>query len=255
MDITLNTVVFARDVGVLDLSLRRLVCHTPEPFRLAIWVNGSSKAVREYCDDFARNRENTEVHFSKKNVGHGDALDELMALCETEYFVCFDMDSFPTATGWIDDLAGRIRGDVKCAGVIERAVGKRNRWGEYVHPSCLMIRVEDFEALKHPKHGLQFGGLSCSRADVGEMITVNIMRRGLRTDGWRFTHNHFPELRWGFRHYGGYWCHVWMVSQMFGQGLWHGHRGTDWVHSLYGASPERLQELTDNFLDEMAPQR
>lgn len=252
MDATLNMVVFAEDVRVLDLSMRRLFKHTrPEEAGLAIWVNGSSKAVKDYCRNLADARPGTRLYFSR-NIGHPDALDELMSRCETRYFVCFDMDSFPIADGWLDDLKAKLDSGASAAGVIESASGKRNKWGEYVHPSCMMFDMAEFESLKHPKHGLRFGGFSPVRADCGEMITIRIIKSGKRYDGWRYTHCHFPgELDWGFRYYGGFWCHIWMVSRLCGERRWHGKRGADWIYGLYGASPERYGELLDRFVREL----
>jgi len=246
VDVTLNTVVFAEDTRVLDICLRGLRRYTPDCIPLAIWVNGSSPVVKEYCRLFAAARGETEVFFSR-NIGHAPALDELMAICRTRYFACFDMDSFPVASGWLLDLEAKLKAGASCAGVIERAVGRRNRWGEYVHPSCMLFDMAEFESLKHPRHGLRFGGLSPTRADVGEMITVRIMQTGRKYDGWRYTHSHFPELRWGFRYYGGYWCHIWMVSQLAGQHRWRGRQGTDWIYGLYGTSPEQYTKLLDQF--------
>lgn len=259
MEITLNMVVFAEDAGVLDVSLRRVARHTRQaPMRL--WVQGGcTPEVHERCREFAAARGDTDVVVSRKNIGHGPALDRLWEMCETPYFLCFDMDSFPVADGWLEDLEAKVDAGASCAGVIERAVGRRNRWGEYVHPSCLLIGKDEFESLRHPRHGLRFGGFSPTRADVGEMITVRIMRTGRRYDGWKYTHSRFPdEVRWGFRHYGGYWCHIWMVSQLAGQKRWHGRgdarskTGTAWVYGLHGVTPERYGELMETFLAENA---
>lgn len=250
-------VVFAEDVGVLDVSLRRVARHTRQvPIRL--WVQGGcTPEVHKHCREFAATRSDTDVVVSRKNIGHGPALDRLWEMCETPYFLCFDMDSFPVADGWLEDLESKLVAGASCAGVIERAVGRRNKWAEYVHPSCFLIGKDEFESLKHPKHGLQFGGLSPTRADVGEMITVQVMRTGRRYDGWRYTHSRFPdEVRWGFRYYGGYWCHIWMVSQLAGQKRWHGRGDVDrkngmaWVYDLYGVTPERYDELMEMFLVE-----
>ena len=252
VDITLNTVVFAEDTRVLDLSMRRLVRHTrAEDLRLSVWVNGSSLAVRDYCRALTDAWPGAQLYLSRRNIGHGDALDELLSKCGTRYFLCFDMDSFPVADGWLDDLMARLGAGASCAGVIERASGRRNKWGEYVHPSCMVFDRAEFDALKHPVRGLRFGGLSPVRADCGEMVTVRVVRTGRRYDGWRYTHCRFPELKWGFRHYGGYWCHIWMVSRLCAERRWHGKRGSDWIHGMYGASPERYAELLDAFVAEM----
>jgi len=257
VDVTLNMVVFAEEPDILGMSLRRIVRHTRHtPMRL--WVQGGcTPQVREFCQQFAAEHGDTDVVISRKNIGHGPALDRLWNLCETPYFLCFDMDSFPVADGWLENLELKVVAGASCAGVIERAVGRRNRWGEYVHPSCLLIGKDEFESLKHPRHGLRFGGLSPTRADVGEMITVQIMRSGRRYGGWRYTHSRFTdEVRWGFRYYGGYWCHIWMVSQLIGQKRWHGRgdaenkAGMAWVYNLYGVTPERYAELMAEFLSE-----
>lgn len=266
MDVTLNTVVFAADTAVLDLSLHRLARHTPRDARLAMWVNGSSKAVADYCESFAARRGRTRVYVSE-NIGHGDALDELMSRCGSRYFVCFDMDSFPVADGWLDDLKSKLDAGASCAGVLESAVGRRNKWGEYVHPSCLMIETEEFRRLRHPKHGLRFGGLSPRRADVGEMITVQTMRAGGHYDGWRYTHSHYPHLKWGFRYYGGYWCHIWQISRLLNSGCWKGvnvddpdrdpdidrvvRQGRDEIYRNYGVTADEFGRLLPSFIDEM----
>jgi len=86
---------------------------------------------------------------------------------------------------------------------------------------------------------------------------VQIMRTGRRYDGWRNTHSRFPdEVRWGFRYYGGYWCHIWMVSQLAGQKRWHGSgnaenkAGMAWIYDLHGVTPQRYAELMAVFLAE-----
>jgi hypothetical protein len=163
------------------------------------------------------------------------------------------MDSFPVSDGWFSDLQARISDRVPLSGIIERSVGKRNRWGEYVHPSCLLISKEHFGMLRNMSDGLRFGGLSPTRADCAEMLTVTAKRAGLELDGWRYTHSHFSEVAWGFRYYGGFWCHVWMLSQLVGQRRWHGESGENWIYGLYGVSRERFTELLNQFVVQMLP--
>lgn len=76
-----------------------------------------------------------------RNIYHGAAMDLGFLLSQTEHVVALDVDAFPVRNDWLEVLGAKLREGATVAGA-EALRG-------YVHPCCLMMRLERFVARRH----------------------------------------------------------------------------------------------------------
>lgn len=93
------------------------------------------------------------------NVGHELALDLGFLAARTEFVVALDVDAFPIADGWLEQLLEPL--DQGC----EISGARLNR--EYVHPCCLAMRTRRFVEQAHSFKSSYSNG----RGDVGEAMS------------------------------------------------------------------------------------
>lgn len=76
-----------------------------------------------------------------RNIYHGAGMDLGFLLSRTEYVAALDVDAFPIREDWLEVLRLPLQGGVTVSG----AQALRG----YVHPCCLMMRLDRFVARRH----------------------------------------------------------------------------------------------------------
>ena len=111
----------------LPLTLR----FTEVPHQISIWDNGSRDDSRGLLSLYSKAfPERVRVYRSRRNVGHGQALENLLNETSREYVVFLDCDAVPLRSGWIADLRGPVLGGAAACGVPHLNL-------DFLHPSCL----------------------------------------------------------------------------------------------------------------------
>lgn len=141
----------------------------PSRGRLEILVvdNGSSDHSRDFLRA-CRAQPGFRALLLSRNIYHGPAMDLAFLLARTEYVVALDVDAFPVAHGWLDQLLAPLEAGRTVAGA-EAARG-------YIHPCCLAMRTDRFAARDHtftPHVGTWSPErLGVDEWDTGESITM-----------------------------------------------------------------------------------
>lgn len=76
-----------------------------------------------------------------RNIYHGAGMDLGFLLSRTEYVVALDVDAFPIRCGWLEALQAPLRAGATVSGA--------QALRDYVHPCCLMMRLDRFVASRH----------------------------------------------------------------------------------------------------------
>jgi hypothetical protein len=76
-----------------------------------------------------------------RNIYHGAGMDLGFLLSRTEYVVALDLDAFPIREDWLEVLRAPLRSGATVSGA--RALR------DYVHPCCLMMRLDRFVTRRH----------------------------------------------------------------------------------------------------------
>ncbi len=115
---------------------------SPEGGTLEILVvdNGSTDGSRKWLRS-QRARGRVRSVLLPRNVFHGPAMDLAFLLSRTEYTVALDVDAFPIADGWLDQLLEPLKARKYVAG----AEARRG----YIHPCCLAMRTDYFARRRH----------------------------------------------------------------------------------------------------------
>jgi hypothetical protein len=169
----------ARDYPWIDLCLRQIERHSRgSSYEVLVFDSSWLPEHRKIMEDYPMVRR-FQPRQEGRSLRHGPALDRLVKRVRpgTEFVITLDTDSFPIRDGWIENLTGRLTGDVLLAGV----------WRDemlpvkpaFIHPTCLAIRRSTLQDLGA---GFAIG----AGADVASNITDAVHARGARTSKlWR----------------------------------------------------------------------
>src|SRR3954454_3326596 len=169
----------ARDYPWVELCLRQIERHSRgSSYEVLVFDNSWLPEHREIIENDPKVRR-FQPRQEGRSLRHGPSLDRLVKRVRpgTEFVITLDTDSFPIRDGWIENLTGRLTGDVLLAGV----------WRDemlpvkpaFIHPTCLAIRRSTLQDLGA---GFAIG----SGADVASNITDAVHARGARTSKlWR----------------------------------------------------------------------
>ncbi len=144
--------------------------HSPEGTRIVVVDNGSVDGSRE----FLRSRPDVDSILLPLNVGHGVALDLGVAKARTETIAVLDVDAFPIADNWLDEVEDALAGGKKvCGAYIHRS---------YIHPCFLVARRQTLLAQgpslrargRYPKAGRRRPG---TFLDTGEAFCQSLAVR------------------------------------------------------------------------------
>lgn len=151
---------------LLSTTVRAVRQFSPEA-RLVVVDNGSEEKPRI---------QNARVIRLDRNLGHGPALDIGFFAARTRFVVALDVDAFPIADSWLEQLTEPLRsGEANVSGahggeVIDRWAEDRNQaWKgrDFVHPCCLAMELRRFVRAGHSFRKAQIGD---RLADPGEEI-------------------------------------------------------------------------------------
>ena len=150
--------------ALLPVVLQAIERFSPDPPEVIVVDNASSDGSQAWL---RANRHRLRPVFLRRNIYHGPAMDLGFLLSRTEYVVALDIDAFPVRADWLEVLQGCLRDGATVAGA--RAMR------DYVHPCCLMMRLDRFVALRHtfqPHIGdWQPERLGVDEWDAGESIS------------------------------------------------------------------------------------
>lgn len=104
----------------IELMLYALMQLTSNPYRVIICDNGSNKKDLIKLKRMTKLYNNISIILRKQtkagSFGHGEALDYLVQLVETDYFVVMDADAIFLANDWDNILLSGLGVKIKCIG-------------------------------------------------------------------------------------------------------------------------------------------
>jgi hypothetical protein len=169
----------ARDYPWIDLCLRQVERHSRgSSYEVLVWDNTWMPEHRKLIERAPRVRR-FEPREEGHHLRHGQSLDRLVKRVRpgTEFIITLDTDSFPIRDGWIENLTGRLTGDVLVAGVWRDEMLPKKP--AFIHPSCLAIR-------RSTLLDLGAGFAIAGGADVAANITDAVHKRqGRASRLWR----------------------------------------------------------------------
>jgi hypothetical protein len=128
--------------------------------------NGSTDGSRAFLRQ-ERSRRRLRAVLLPRNVFHGPAMDLAFLLSTTQYVIALDVDAFPIADGWLDQLLTPLQNG--------RYVSGAEALRGYIHPCCLAMSTAYFARRRHtftPKVGTwDPNRLGRDEWDTGESIT------------------------------------------------------------------------------------
>jgi hypothetical protein len=124
--------------ALLPDVLRAIERYSPIRPKVIVVDNASTDGSRAWL---RANRHRLRPVLLPRNLYHGPAMDLGFLLSRTEYVVALDIDAFPVRADWLDTLQARLKEGAAVAG----AQAMRG----YVHPCCLMMRLDRFVARWH----------------------------------------------------------------------------------------------------------
>jgi hypothetical protein len=207
----------ARDYPWVDLCLRQIERHSRgSSYEVLVFDNSWLPEHRTILESHPRVRR-FEPRQAGRNVRHGPALDRLVRRVhpDTEFVVTLDTDSFPIRDGWIENLTGRLTGDVLVAGAWRDEMLPVKR--AFVHPTCLGIRRSTLEELGT---GFAIAG----GTDVAANITDAVHRRGGRSSKLRRSNRWNPHF---------------LMGAVYGDLVYHQGAGSRAPVFSQGSDPER----------------
>ncbi len=191
------TIVICYQSGTSDMlraCLTALDRYTQHPIRVMVLTQkqpfGEEDAYMA-VEGFAL----ANVHVIPCSSGHvhGKLLDAFIPKdVGTELFLTLDSDCFPVADGWLGDLVGMLKGDVRISGILhpwapppddmdkrklEWRVRSQHCWNR-THVACQLMRKSDFIELGHKYD---------AGDDTGLAITAEAARRGWAVAGFKPT--------------------------------------------------------------------
>jgi glycosyltransferase involved in cell wall biosynthesis len=119
--------------------LRAIETLSPPGTEVIVVDNGSADGSAALLR--ARRGPGLRVVLLPTNVFHGPAMDLAFLLSRTRYVIALDVDAFPIAPGWVEQLTAPLERGFAVVGA-EAARG-------YVHPCCLAMRLDRFAAMRH----------------------------------------------------------------------------------------------------------
>lgn len=151
-------------------TLRAVRRYSPGRTEVIVVDNASTDG----STDFLRRERDLRSVSLPWNIGHGPALDLGFTLTRGEFVASLDVDAFPVADRWLEELAHPIRlGSATVAG----AQALRG----YVHPCCLLLRRRRFLEMRHTFVGRfkKTSTLGSEYWDTGESISIREGRNRL----------------------------------------------------------------------------
>jgi hypothetical protein len=138
----------AREFPWIRLCIQQIKRHTRRvPYEILVWDNARIREQRRWLKNQPRVRTFGPRIGGGREKSHGHALDLLVQEVspDTEFVITMDTDAFPVRDGWMDNILGRLHGDVQLAGVWrDELVPARPA---FIHPCCLAIRLETLKLL------------------------------------------------------------------------------------------------------------
>ena len=112
--------------------------YSPDRPEVIVVDNASSDGSRPWLRS---QRHRARPVLLPRNIYHGAGMDLGFLLSRTEYVVALDVDAFPIRADWLEALQAPLR-----AGATVSGAGALRG---YVHPCCLMMRLDRFVASRH----------------------------------------------------------------------------------------------------------
>jgi len=116
-------------LSFLRLTIDAIRATSPADTEIIVFDNGSSDGSLEYL----QSRSDVRTMRSPINLGHGVALDVVIAAVDTEFLVVLDVDAFPISDRWLPESIAALEAGAQVAG----ARMHRN----FVHPCFLVTRT------------------------------------------------------------------------------------------------------------------
>jgi hypothetical protein len=180
----------AREFPWIDLCLKQIERHSRgSSYEVLVWDNTWLPEHRELIEKNPKVRR-FEPSEPGTDVRHGASLDQLVRQVRprTKFIITLDTDSFPIRDGWIENLTGRLAGDVLVAGVWRDEMLPRKP--AFIHPCCLAIRKRTLRDL-----GAKF--MVGSGADVAHNVTLAVQEAGARASKLRRSNHFNPHFLMG----------------------------------------------------------
>ena len=201
-------VVYYRTPELIRVCLDQLEKHaTPDLREVMVVDNGSGDGVvRSLSHPLAR------PHVLRRNYGHGWALDWAARRVRTRYLVTLDSDAWPVSDDWLPALLGALEGGAAAAGI--------TYFRDYLRPACLAIETRTVRRyglsfLRREPPSWQHEELGTRYWDVGEAVTMELRRRGLRLHGIPADGDPEGERDVAVgRTYGGIVYHLWAATRV-----------------------------------------
>lgn len=104
----------------IEVMLEAFVKLTASPYKVIIADNGSNKKHLMRLARVAQQHKNLHIIFRKQSlpgsIGHGEAMDLMVDLVDTPYFVTMDADATFLTKNWDLKLLGKLDGNVRAIG-------------------------------------------------------------------------------------------------------------------------------------------
>jgi hypothetical protein len=130
----------AREFPWIDLCLRQIERHSRgSSYEVMVWDNTRMPEHKELIEAHPNVRRFEPVD-PQLDLRQGKSLNRLAKKIRpgTEFIITLDSDSFPIRDGWIENLTGRLTGDVELAGAWRDELLPHKP--AYVHPCGLALR-------------------------------------------------------------------------------------------------------------------
>lgn len=104
----------------IEIMLESFAKLTASPYKVIIADNGSTKKHHKKLVEVAQLHDDLQLIFRKQSisgsVGHGEAMDLMLKLVDTPYFVTMDADAVFLTKNWDKKLLSRLNSKVKAIG-------------------------------------------------------------------------------------------------------------------------------------------
>jgi glycosyltransferase involved in cell wall biosynthesis len=158
-------------LGLIKVTLDAVRRYSPSGTNVIVVDNASEDGAAEWL----RARRDITLIELDSNYGHGPALDIGFLRARTRYVIALDVDAFPIADSWIDQLTALLNDGATFAGAQggtadDSILEEKPEWAgrDFIHPCCCAMRLRRFV---YRRHSFRKVKREVRTLDPGELIS------------------------------------------------------------------------------------
>ncbi len=141
-----------KTIDFVKLSLYSLSKLTKNEYKVLINDNGSTEEELSQLSEIEANNSNIRVNFrctdAPPSYAHGEALDILIDLVDTEYFVVLDSDCVFLMKGWDNYMISKLNDEVKVIGTTYTVNQASKKYNDFPAQFAVMFETKVYRKLR-----------------------------------------------------------------------------------------------------------